>query len=682
MNAALRKAQMQQLQLELEVRFKRNMDAFRQVAKPIYDQFIDYTPEELRLSFDADGYLNLVNYNLNNKPVYAEDPAAFCEKQFAEYCAQPTLSSIRFGKSKILNAEHHHPQLVNQLLDEFAPLRESIKYGTDVPIGFMLITGTGVGYHIEHILNKLDVYNLCIFDPHKDSFYAALHTIDWIPILQKLTQKGRMIKLFIGVEPKDAMADMKLLSDKIGLFNLVYTFIYRHFSSKKEEEFIELYRKEFHLAASGTGFFDDEQISLAHTVNNINNGYKFFRHTKATENLPAAFVIGNGPSLDMHIEYIRQHRENAIIFSCGTAISSLFKVGIKPDFHVEMERNSVTASWIENGTPAEFREDIALLCLNTIAPQVVPLFGDACLAVKPNDVGQHVVEAEFPGLGLHPLPLCNPTVTNAGLSFALAMGFKEIYLLGVDLGVREDGAHHSSLSLYYDLEKKTQKKGFSGFERKAGDYEIAGNFGDKVTTNPVLHGTKTNMEILIRHMQRSGKEFNVYNPNRGALIDGTLTVAQADLPIPNSGMPKAAAIENIKNLHFYQVPDHSIDEAYFREKFLTPFFELRPKLTMGKKIETYADLREEMTRIFSLIKETKKTSPVTCMLLRGSINSLFTLMTFALLFVRDKYVFQDYAQRGRKGYLEMINTAYAMMETKPLQNDTSVDTVAVQLKLP
>ena len=117
-----------------------------------------------------------------------------------------------------------------------------------------------MGYHIEHILNKLDVYNLCIFDPHKDSFYAALHTIDWIPILQKLTQTGRMIKLFIGVEPKDAMADMKLLSDKIGLFNLVYTFIYRHFSSKKEEEFIELYRKEFHLAASGTGFFDDESL--------------------------------------------------------------------------------------------------------------------------------------------------------------------------------------------------------------------------------------------------------------------------------------------------------------------------------------------------------------------------------------------------------------------------------------
>lgn len=682
LNAALRKAQMQQLQLELEVRFKKNMEAFRQLAKSVYDQFIDYEPQELRLSFDENGYLNLVNYNLDHKPVYAEDPATFCEKQFADYCRMPTLSSIRFGKSKILNEEHHHPRLVNNLIEEFAPLRESIKYGVDVPIGFMLITGCGLGYHIERIVNELDVHNLCIFDPHKDSFYAALHTIDWIPILQKLCRPGRMFKLFVGVEPKDAMADMKLLSDKIGLFNLVYTYLYRHFSSKKEEEFIELYRKEFHLSASGTGFFDDEQISLAHTVNNINNGYKFFRQQKASETLPSAFVVGNGPSLDMHIEYIRQHSENAVIFSCGTAISSLFKVGIKPDFHVEMERNSVTASWIEHGTPEEFRRDISLLCLNTIAPQVVPLFGDACLAVKPNDVGQHVVDAEFPASGLSPLLLCNPTVTNAGLSFALSMGFKEIYLFGVDLGVREDGAHHSSLSLYYDLEKKTQKKGFSGFERKAGDYEIAGNFGDKVTTNPVLHGTKTNMEILIRHLKRSGQEFNIYNPNRGALIDGTITVAQEDLPMPNTEMQKKLAIEAIKRLHFFQPPEHQIDETYFRQKFLEPFFDLRPKLTLTKKIEDFDDLHVEMMRIFSLIRDMRYTSPVTCMLLRGSINSFFTLLTYALLFVRDKYVFQDYVQRGRKSYMEMINTAYKMMETKPLQNDTSVDTVAVQLKLP
>jgi hypothetical protein len=682
MNAALRKAQMQHLQLELEVRFKKNMEVFREVAKPIYEQFIEYEPQELRLSFDADGYLNLVNYNLDNRPVYAENPVAFCEKQFSDFCRAPTLSTIKFGKSKILNEEHHHPRLVNSLIDEFAPLREHLHYSTDVPIGFMLVTGCGLGYHIERIVNQLDVHNLCIFDPHKDSFYASLHTIDWAPILQKLCQPGRMLKFFIGVEPKDAMADMKLLSDKIGLFNLVYTYLYRHFSSKQEEEFTQLYRKEFHLAASGTGFFDDEQISLAHTVNNINNGCKFFRQGNSKKALPAAFVIGNGPSLDMHIEYIRQHRENAIIFSCGTAISSLFKVGIKPDFHVEMERNSVTASWIETGTPEEFRRDVSLLCLNTIAPQVVPLFGDACLAVKPNDVGQHVVDGEFPNSGLYPLLLCNPTVTNAGLSFALFMGFKEVYLFGVDLGIREDGAHHSSLSLYYDLEKKTQKKGFSSFERKAGDYEIPGNFGDKVTTNPILHGTKTNMEILIRHLKRSDWEFNIYNPNRGALIDGTITVAQQDLPAPQSEVPKQTAIESIKQNHFCQLPPRTIDETYFREKYLKPFLDLRPKLTMSKKLETFEDLRAEMLRIFTLVRDIRKTSPVTCMLLRGSVNSLFTLITQALQFVDDKYIFQDYVQRARKSYMEMINSAYEMMETKPLQNDTSVDTVAVQLKQP
>jgi hypothetical protein len=109
LNSALRKAEMQQKQMELEIRFKKNMEIFREVAKSIYDQFIDYKPEELRLSFDANGYLNLVNYNLDQRPVYAEDPVEFCKKQITEFNQQPSLSSIMFGKGKILNDEHFTP---------------------------------------------------------------------------------------------------------------------------------------------------------------------------------------------------------------------------------------------------------------------------------------------------------------------------------------------------------------------------------------------------------------------------------------------------------------------------------------------------------------------------------------------------------------------------------------------
>lgn len=679
---ALRKAEMQNLQLQMEMRFKHNMEAFKTVARTIYDQFIDYQAEELRISYDTNDNLNLVNYKLNNKPVYAKNPVEFCEEQFNAFRQVPTMSVIRFGKSKIVNEDFKHPVLVNKLIEDIESRNIARHYSTDGPIGCLLLTGCGLGYHIESIVKHLDIRNLCIFDPHKDSFYASLHIIDWVPILKKLTQKGRMLKLLIGVEPKDAMADMKLMSDKIGLFNLVHTYIYRHFSSAKEDAFIELYRKEFHLNASGTGFFDDEQVSFTHTIKNINNKLNFFRYPKEKKTHPTAFVIGNGPSLDEHIEYIREHQQNAIIFSCGTSIASLYKSGIKPDFQIEIERNTNTADWIIHGTPEEFRKDLTLLGLNTLAPEVTPLFEDSCLAVKPNDVGQHVIEKELPNKGLHPLILCNPTVTNGGLSYALTMGFEEIYLFGVDLGVREDGAHHSSLSLYYDLEKKTKQKGYSGFERKEGDYEISGNFGDKVTTNPVLHSTKTNMEILMRHFSRSGYTFNVYNPNRGAFIDGAKPIEQKDLPSPKPLANKAQLVSEIKETYFYTPDIEELTESKIRKHFLKHFFDMRKKITLRKDIHDFKTLHQEMNRIYKVILEAKKEAPVSCLLMRGSINSFFTLMCHAVCYLKNPEEFDELYTMARSYYMEMLESAYHLMETDPLRADTTQDKVARKLSEP
>lgn len=50
----------------------------------------------------------------------------------------------------------------------------------------MLMTGCGLGYRIETLIAKfdIDIDNLHFIDPQQDSVYAALHTIDWGPILE------------------------------------------------------------------------------------------------------------------------------------------------------------------------------------------------------------------------------------------------------------------------------------------------------------------------------------------------------------------------------------------------------------------------------------------------------------------------------------------------------------------
>ncbi|HEY7773188.1 MAG TPA: 6-hydroxymethylpterin diphosphokinase MptE-like protein, partial [Marinagarivorans sp.] len=592
----LRQAEMQQIQLKSEITFKRNMEAFKQVAPQIYDQYSNYQPEELRLIYSDDGYLNIANYKLNNKLVYTGDPAAFCEAQFESFKKRPTLSTITFSKSKITNEDHIHPRVINDLIAQTELTKEGITQSTDVPIGFMLITGCGLGYHIEKVVAQLDIQNLCIFDPHKDSFYASLHTIDWIPILQKMCNGGRMLKFFIGVEPKDAMADMKLLTDKIGLFNIVHTFVFRHFSSKKETEFLETYRKEFHLAAAGTGFFDDEQISLAHSIYNINQHYPFLHgYTQLIGDAPV-FLIGNGPSLDQHIDYIRANQDNAVIITCGTAISSLAKTGIKPDFHIEMERSAVTPSYILHGTSAEYRKGVRLICLNTAAPQMTELFDEVCLALKPNDLGALFIEQLYREQTPPKLTLCNPTVTNAGLSAAIQVGFRNMVFIGIDLGMKSDEAHHSALSIYHDIEKKSAEK----TTRKRASYKIAGNFGGEVSTNPILHATRSNMEILIRRAERMGLPLTIYNPNDGALIDGTLPTPQASLPSFDK-IDKNAVIQKIINDTIKPLSEKSITERKFKKQHLRDLNKFRHKIDLPARVKNPTDLQRAMRTIFKNI---------------------------------------------------------------------------------
>lgn len=674
LQAIVRQAEMQQLQLKLEVTFKRNMAAFKSIAPQIYEQFIDYKPKELRLIYTEEGYLSLVNFQLNNKPVYSENPTPFTDKQFEAFCRAPMLSNISFAQTKISNEEHIHPKTLNNLIGQYQDIKQDIRKHIDVPIGFMLVTGCGLGYHIERMCNELDIRNLCIFDPHKDSFYASLHTIDWLSILQKMTSNGRMLKLLIGVDHKDALVDLKMQADKIGLFNFVYTFIYRHFSSQKENEFIETYKKEYHLAATGTGFFDDEQISLAHTVHNLNNHFPFlYGGTRAITDIPV-FLLGNGPSLDAHIDYLKKYQSNAIIITCGTAISSLAKTGLKPDFHIEMERSAITPAYIKHGTSEEYRKGITLICLNTAAPQMTELFDHVCIATKPNDLGENIINSYYEDTPPR-LLLCNPTVTNAGLAASLLLGFREIILLGVDLGMKDDSSHHSSLSIYYDIERKKKEKSAGMFN----NYATKGNFGGEVLTNPILHATKHNFEILIRQMERSGVALKIYNPNDGAYIDGTIPTPKDELPDYDTInlAHKEAIISEIKSNCIRHLSPVNINENKFKKRFLRHFPKLKKRLSLPERVANTYELLEVLNSIFKTIVSQ---DPVPKLLLRGSINSVFTLLVQITLFTKDEAIFKSQYRELREQYQNLLDVAFNLMEENPLQCDTSVDSEAKRLQ--
>ncbi len=144
---------------------------------------------------------------------------------------------------------------------------------------------------------------------------------------------------------------------------------------------------------------------------------------------------------------------------------------------------------------------------------------------------------------------CNPTVTNAGLSFVLSMGFTEVLLIGVDLGQKTAASHHSSLSVYHDLEKRSKGKIKAGGEELEQSL-VPGNFGGEVYANWILSLSRNEMELLLSWPNPVGREHAVYNLNDGALINGAIPARYSDLNAFKPLADKPAIISAIKNRNF------------------------------------------------------------------------------------------------------------------------------------
>lgn len=519
----VRQAELQQKNIELDLMFQKNMAFFQEAQPSIFNKYRDYQPTELQLVFTDEGYINLYNLTGTKHAVYSKDPYEFCQEYVDKYQELPTFYTVTARTTKAIDPETDaHINNMNPLID-FLNSKE-VKATTIKPLEpstqFMLVHGIGIGYHIPMILEKTDVQHMCILEPHEDNFYASLHTIDWRKLYDYFDREYSTLNLVLGQNAQNSFHIIRQYLNQIGLFNAVKPYLFDHLSSPEMKEASAVFFEKLPTMIGAMGYFDDEQVSLSHTVVNYREDRFILRdHVQLNKRIldKPAFIVANGPSLDHCIEFLRKHQNDIIIFSCGTALGSLSKAGIKPDFHIEMERTRPVVEWIENSTTPEFREDIICLGLNTVHPDAYALFKTTGMGMKSNDLGTHFIcqyigENEF----IVNFSLCNPTVGNTGLAYAAALGFKDIYIVGMDLGFAGDGSHHSSLSKHYDVKDEHQESLNLYKAEQSGNKQYAGNFGGEVTTTAVYSHARIAAETLLREYPH----INCYNTSKGILIAG------------------------------------------------------------------------------------------------------------------------------------------------------------------
>jgi len=532
---------------EAEQRFQSNLDAFKtfypNIAKSI-EEFQSENPLELFVTKTGHGN---IREHKTGVALYGNDPIAQVTSQVEKHLEKPVVNHINFTNYAAISSddERLHARHLKQLgiavkdSGNYEPLKV-------LPERFptAIIFGIGLGYHLPILLNKVQFDYIYLIEPSFENFYCSLYCTDWKSIIEHVDEQHGVLIFQLGASYQTFIDDLYRVSQDIGAFSLTKCFCYQHYPSKSTGELIKQFYQRLFEMHSGYGFYNDATTAIAHTVQNASSGMNLMKMGASKinryENYPV-YIVGNGPSLDDSIDFIRENQNRALIIAAGTALQTLLKNDILPDFHTLIERPKNTYDALIDTLPVEQYKRLNLLTMNLVYPDVVSLYDWVGMSGKGIDAGGDLLNYALLSEAAKPLtflPFCNPLVSNTALSYTLHMGFKEIYLFGVDNGYSPDGRHHASDSDYYKGAFKDQ------FKAQNAGHELEGNLGGTVMATNLLAMSCQQMGRLLGGAQF--KKVTCYNVGDGAKINNALPLKSEHVLSEEQGCDKKQIVTFIK----------------------------------------------------------------------------------------------------------------------------------------
>lgn len=518
------------MKVALPLRLAQNMAAFRQYIPHIADMYEDYQPARpFKFFCSENGQPNLAWLD-DDVAVYGAEPYLICETLVKEFMEKGGLSRFSFSQEANPLGFMHVEYLnkLNAYLDDISEREERLgQVPHEVPSA--LIFGVGLGYHLGYLYERCKIGTLFLFEPDLDLFYASLFCFDWAPLLTYLYQENLGLHILLGQDEETIVKDFASAIHSRGSFLIANAFIMWGYQNDKIRKLIEKVQQEYYLLVMGWGFFDDNLIALSHTINNIERAVPFLKkggRIPSGYSRTPVFIIANGPSLDDSISIIEKNKDKAIIISCGSAISALHKVGIKPDIHVETERTKIVYDFLVNLNDPDYLRDVLFLSTDVIHPDCASLFNRSALAFKLSEPGVALYHNYFPHLNaIAALGGVNPLVGNIGVSAPIHLGFKNLYLFGLDNGYKHKGHHHSKLSSYYNNEESAGALG----EMMYGDslWQREGNFGGMVISNAMFDTSRR----VIEQVLATNEDVRCFNCSDGARIEKARALPSTEISL-------------------------------------------------------------------------------------------------------------------------------------------------------
>jgi len=592
-----------------------------------------------RVIVGADGSLNAV---FGGQLLYPFNPRKLARQQVEDLMRNPKRIVIpsfpMSSEGKLIHSKYY---------SRISRLHRSLKIssfiydGKNIPV--MIVFGMGFGYHVIELIRRFNIQHMIVIEPVSALFRLSLYAVDWEEIFNYFKREGRSFNVIIGDEEEQLKEEINRKFSFISPAFTSYIFIFEHFSAPIFNRIKEWIVTEFVETPLLWGFFDDEIWSLKHTIGNLRNGVPIFYGDRPVESDVPVFVVGSGPSLDLTLETIKRFSNRAVVVSCGTALGALYRAGIKPDVHVEIERTEIVFKTLSE-LDRSFLKDIPIVGMNTLYPKVFKLGKRGYMFLKPNDTGSALLPPDIPRLFNS-----NPTVTAGAISLMASAGFRRFYLFGVDLGSRTESEHHSRLSGYYS-EKSILKSFSPNYDRI-----LPGNFGGTVLSNLLFYYTKIAVEINIRRFN-----LEVYNTSDGAKIEGAHPLPAEEITLPDRSGKSDAIRGFFTNFKSTYRKDVSIDRicSELEEDFDLYLREFLPRLSApsedtGDIIQLFSDMHFYLLALG--MRRKKSGEPVLKNLIGSSLYQLQKLIissAFAITSPEERHNYLREAYRALGDFLK------------------------------
>ncbi|ELK4401108.1 motility associated factor glycosyltransferase family protein [Campylobacter coli] len=359
---------------------------------------------------------------------------------------------------------------------------------------FICIYGIGNALLIKNLAKHYK--HLFVFESEIELFILALSTID----LSEELCSGKIYLVDIEEERVDIqlliLFDMKDMFEYLSLYEMfVNNSFYKQFQQDDWYKANTLCEKNI-------------EVIVRNLISNLNIGFECYSHL--LQNIPSmlesipfqrilnerknkfenAIVVSAGPSLTKQLPLLKAYQDKAVIFCADGALSMLEKEGIVPDYVTNLDYSDWPIKFFQN---KENKTSLNMLSCAT-HPSLVHFLDNKSVVLRDDPLYQRFNLNDFGYIdtGTH--------VSHFSYTLALALGFKNIIMIGQDLAFDEEGNSHS--------------KGFSYGEKYEGGanidkFKIPAYAGKgEVLTHTTWNDYRIKLEYLFACNDQKAKFYN------------------------------------------------------------------------------------------------------------------------------------------------------------------------------